>query len=360
MSVISGDGGRRSRRGYAYQDAVTLLDCLDMHNGLFDEVGFEELDDITCTSNNNTTYRQVKTKEDGARHSISTICSPEIKKYPETSILGRLFSNKPVTQGSRFCLVLNETPTRDLAAFRIERGASRGQISNRYCDDIAKRLKELPLPDGLTIWWYIDRFEVFVESRTIEDVERALLSRLAEPVAKLLGMKPLFSELDDVLIRLSTLVARDARSFRPRRWTASFFAERLQEAVTRVTGRRPDGSVEPLQPLADKLRPASIPPDEAQAQVEAMLGYRRRYRSAVGQEREMLDAISDNVFAVCAHISAQRRSGAIADGPPAYSATINAINNLQFPNLGYISFSEKLAALSDVTARCRNRYSDAS
>lgn len=358
--MIPGDGGRRSRRGFAYQDAVTLLDCLDMHEGSFEEVGFEDIDDIICTIGGHTTYRQVKTKEDGTRHSISTICMPEKKQQPQTSILGRLFLNKPLTDGARFSLILNETPTADLGAFKIERGDVRGPVREKHCRDIANRLKNLTLPDGITIEWCIGRFEVLIEPRTIEDVEAKILNRLVEPVTKLLGAPPLYSELVDILIGLSVLVARDAWAPTPHRWNTVLFAARLQETVTRFTGIRSDGSVEPLPSLADKLRPAGIPIQEAQAQTETMLRYRRRYRSAIGQEREYFDTLNDHVYAVCTQISADRRAGKFVDPRTAYAATIKEVSMLQPMGTRSIPLPDKLAALSDVTARCQNRYSDES
>lgn len=358
LSVVPSDGGRRSRRGYAYQDAVTLLDCLDMHEGSFDEVGFEDLDDIICTVDGNTTYRQVKTKEDGTRHSIATICTPEKKGKPETSILGRLFSNKPLTEATRFSLLLNETPTPDLGAFETERGDVRGAVPDQHCRDIADRLSALALPNGITIDWCVARLEVLLEPRTIEDVEAKLLTRLNEPVTKLLGALPLHSELVEILIGLSFLVARDARARNPKRWGAALFAEKLQETVTRSTGTRSDGSVEPLPTLAEKLRPAGIPIQEAQAQTEAMLRYRRRYRSAIGQQRDYFDTLNDHVYAVCTQKSAERRAGKFEGPVGAYAATIEAVSQLQPKEVKAIPLPDKLAALSDVTARCQNRYSD--
>ncbi|MFM9458404.1 dsDNA nuclease domain-containing protein [Streptomyces europaeiscabiei] len=64
MSAAPADGGRRSRRGFAYQDAVTLLDCLDMHEGLWTQVSWEDLEDIVCRDGDAPAYRQVKTIEE--------------------------------------------------------------------------------------------------------------------------------------------------------------------------------------------------------------------------------------------------------------------------------------------------------
>lgn len=360
LGVSAADGGRRGRRGFAYQDVVTLLDCLDMHEGAFDEVGFEDLDDIVCAVNGHSIYRQVKTKEDGNRHSLATVCRPEIKGRVETSILGRLFSGKPITEGTRFNLLLNETPTPDLGGFSNGRGATRGAVPEEPRQEIAERLKDLALPDGVTISWCVDHFDVLVEARTIEQVEDAAIRRLKIPVAHVLGQQPLMDELEEILSRLVSLVSRDARAPQPRRWNAALFAEHLEAVVTRVTGRRPDGGTEPLQSLASKLAPAGVPAEEAIAQRDLLLDYRRRYRAAVGGERATFDALNDGVFAVCLEISAKRRAGAIDEGRAAYAATVQAVVGLELSSPEVVSSSDKLAALSDVTARCQNRYSDAS
>lgn len=357
-ALTPGDSGRRSRRGYAYQDAVTLLDCLDMHNDLFDEVGFEDLDDIMCLLHGNPTYRQVKTKEDGTRHSLATICAPEKRDQFETSILGRLFLNKPLTADTRFSLVLNETPTPELGAFCIQRGDPCGSAPEGYQQYIANKLGALPLAEGKDIYWYISRLDVIIEPRTIDEVEQKLLKRLVEPVAQLLEAPPLYSELVEILIGLSTFVARDAWAPASTRWDASLFAAKLQSLVTWATGRRSDGTIEPLPSLAEKLRPAGIPPQEALAQTDAMLRYRRRYRSSVGQEREYFDTLNDHVHAVCTQVSADRRASRTLDAPATYAATVARVSIIEPYDGKPVPLPDKLAALSDVTARCQNRYTD--
>jgi hypothetical protein len=352
------DGGRRSRRGFQYQDAVTLLDCLDMHAGAYDSVGFEDLDDIVCTARDGTTYRQVKTKEDATRHTIATVCRPELKDRVETSILGRLFSGKPCTAESRFCLVVNETPQADLDSFRTERGTARGKVPQKHRDDIAKRLQDLPVTPGQSITYFVDRFEVLVEARTIEQVEDAILRRLDGPVAAVLGQPGLWRELEDVLIRLSTLLAREASQKLSRHWDAATFKAALLQAIAASTGRRPDGSTEPLQRLRSKLQPAGLTAEEAEGHLDLLLRYRRRYRSAVGGERQLLDDLNDHVFALCSEVSARRRAGHIEPGPAAYAATIHAVTREPFLPSPSLPVRERLAALADVTARCQNRYTD--
>jgi hypothetical protein len=40
--------GRRSRRGFYFQDACALLDCLDLLEGAWDCVTLEHFEDIIC------------------------------------------------------------------------------------------------------------------------------------------------------------------------------------------------------------------------------------------------------------------------------------------------------------------------
>lgn len=357
MTYPPGDGARRSRRGYAYQDAVTLLDCLDMHNGHYEEVSFEDLDDIVCRGHDFTKYRQVKTKEDAVQHSIATICKPKLKNKPETSILGRLFSSKPISESTGFCLLLNETPHSNLATFRVRRGRSRGKVAEESCREIIGRLDGLILPHGITVSWCVDRFEILIESRTIDEIEDRLWRRLIGPVTKILHMQPIPSELEDILVILGRRLTRDARAFTPQAWTATDFDLMLKEAVAKCTGINVDGTRIPLPTLATKLAPTKISEPEIQAQSAAMLDYRRRYRSAIGEERSIFKNINDHIFFACVEVSARRRAGFIPDGPVAYAETIHAIKHLNIPGVS-VSLPDKLAALTDVTARCQHRYSD--
>ena len=286
------------------------------------------------------------------------MCRPEFKNRVETSILGRLFSGKPLTDNTRFCLLLNETPIADLDAFKIDRGDVRGVVPDEDCCGLAEKLRDLDTPDGLEISWFVDRFEVMVEARTIEQVEDLILHRLEQPVSASLGQAPLLREVEDVLIRLSSLVARDAMARQPRRCDASAFEAALADAVVAATGRRTDGTTAPLQSLKSKLGPAGLTPEETAAQSDALLVYRRRYRSAVGGERAQFDSLNDHVFAICSEVSASRRAGQIAPGPIAYAATMMAVCERPLVPAREVSQPDRLAALSDVTARCENRYTD--
>ncbi|MEU3558734.1 dsDNA nuclease domain-containing protein [Kitasatospora sp. NPDC006786] len=254
MSPAPADGGRRSRRGFAYQDAITLLDCLDMHEGMWARVSWEDLEDIVCTDGDAPVYRQVKTIEEaGKRHSIADVCRPDIAKKPESSHLGKLFLGKPLPDDTRFTFIVNESPQSDLHSFVVERGQARGVIPPLITADIVNRLKGVALPDGRDIGWCVDRLEVLVEGRTIDQVEDRALRRLGPIVGKSLGQPPLITEVEEVLVWLGVRIARDALAPRPRAVDAAEFHQMLQEAIAKATGRRPDGSTAPLATLTDKL-----------------------------------------------------------------------------------------------------------
>lgn len=363
MALAPADGGRRSRRGFAYQDAVTLLDCLDMLDGKWAAVSWEDLEDILCKrADGAPSYRQVKTVEEiGTRHSISGLCRYEPKKSAASSYLGKLFLGKPLPEGTRFTFIVNETPLRDLSEFVVERHVSREPVSNSTRGNIVDRLTGVKLPDGRDIGWCVDRLDILVSARTIEQVEAEAIARLVPMVEARLGEKPLYEEVEEVMTWLiSKYIGRSALEPYPREFTTEDFGHALDESVRRSTGRRRDGSIELLTKLRDKLEPAEVPRSEAEGQHEGMLAFRRSYRSSVGSRRRAYDQLSDQVNAICTLVMAKRRAGRIAPGSEAYLETLEAI--IAMPEIASRQFSlaEAHAVLSDITARCQNRYSDAS
>ncbi|MGJ5797480.1 dsDNA nuclease domain-containing protein [Streptomyces griseorubiginosus] len=362
MSLAPADGGRRSRRGFAYQDVVTLLDCLDMLDGCWTAVSWEDLEDILCHRGDAPVYRQVKTIEEaGVRHSVASVCRPESpKKSVDTSYLGKLFLGKPLPDGTRFTFIVNETPQRDLFEFAVERSQSREPVSAAVRDDAISRLKGLSLPDGRDVAWCIDRLDVLVEARTIEHVEGEVLQRLAPLVRACLGQEPCITEVVDVMTWLiADCISRQARALRPRHFTADEFRAALEECVRKVTGRRQDGSTELLMPLQQKLRPAGVPDTEAEGQHDAMLAFRRRRRSSIGARRQQFDDLADKINSICTVTMAKRRGGLLEAGPAAYLATISAVSEMPEVAGGHVSLTDALAVLCDITARCQNRYADA-
>ncbi|UUS34034.1 DUF4297 domain-containing protein [Streptomyces changanensis] len=367
MTLAPADGGRRSRRGFLYQDAVTLLDCLDMLDGHWTAVSWEDLEDILCHRGTEPVYRQVKTIEGaGKRHSVADVCRPDPTKKlenrtPETSYLGKLFLGKSLPEGTRFTLIVNETPAQDLYEFACERGGTREPVSEKTRDAVIEKLDGLILPDGRDVGWCVDRLDVLVTARTSEQVEDEARRRLAPLVRTYLGEDPIVTEVDEVLKWLvSVHIGRSAAELRPRRHTVEDFRAAFEEAILRVTGQRRDGGLERLMTLQEKLRPAGVPEAEAERQHEAMLAFRRTRRASLGSKRQGYDVLSDKIFAICQLTAARRRAGRIDAGPPAYLATIDAVCELPEVVAGEVPINEALAVLSDITARCQNRYEDAS
>ncbi|GAB2767762.1 hypothetical protein GCM10027072_78580 [Streptomyces bullii] len=169
------------------------------------------------------------------------------------------------------------------------------------------------------------------------------------------------AEVDEVLKRLiSVHIGRKAAELRAVRHTVEDFRAVFEDAVQRVTGQRHDGGMERLITLQEKLRPAGILAEEADRQHEAMLAFRRHQRSSLGAEKQRLADLSDKIYAICQVTAMQRRGGLIEAGEPAYRETMQAVCRLPEVVANEVPLSHALAVLSDITARCQNRYEDAS
>ncbi|MDQ0305818.1 hypothetical protein J2S46_000374 [Kitasatospora herbaricolor] len=340
---------------------ITLLDCLDMHEGMWTQVSWEDLEDIVCTKGEAPVYRQVKTIEEaGKRHSVADVCRADIPKKPESSYLGKLFLGKPLPTDARFTFIVNESPQADFHAFVTERGVPRGHVPLETRADIVKRLNGVVLPDERDVGWCVDRLEVLIEGRTISEVEDRALRRLGPIVGQKLGQPPLTTEVEEVMVWLGVRIARDAMTPQPRALMAAEFHDMLQAAIAKATGRRPDGSTAPLTKLANKLAVAGISAEEAEAHQENAFKYRRAWRAGLAPMREQMDEFADEVYAVCSRVMAERRAGRIPAGSEAYFETLSRVESLPAVSSGTVSLARAHAVLADITARCQNRYADAS
>ncbi|MFF1594700.1 dsDNA nuclease domain-containing protein [Streptomyces sp. NPDC058286] len=367
MTLAPADGGRRSRRGFLYQDAVTLLDCLDMLDGLWTSVSWEDEEDILCHRGDAPAYRQVKTVEGANKgHSIADVCRADPSKKPEnrtaaTSYLGKLFLGKELPDGARFTLIVNRTPAATLYPFVCARGAEPQPVAGSSRDEVIERLGDLELPDGRDVSWCVERLDVLITARTVDQVEREAFQRLHPLIRDYLGQEPLVPEVDNVLQQLiSVYIGRGATEPVPRRHSTDDFRRVLEDSIRQATGRRRDGTTERLTTLQEKLRPAGVPEAEAERQHESLLAFRQTRRRSVGLSAQRLDALSDKVYAICQITSMRRRSGLIEAGQAAYAATVEAILAMPEVASGDVAVSDALAVLSDITARCQNRYEDAS
>jgi hypothetical protein len=87
---------------------------------------------------------------------------------------------------------------------------------------------------------------------------------------------------------------------------------------------------------------------------------RRRRRASIGTRRQQLDDLADDVHALCTVTMAERRSGLIPPGSDAYQATVLKVAQMSQVADRTYNLVDALATLSDITARCLNRYVDAS
>ncbi|WP_405566592.1 hypothetical protein OG317_00090 [Streptomyces sp. NBC_01167] len=122
----------------------------------------------------------------------------DAKRTADTSYLGKLFVGKPLPEGTRFTLIVNETPAVDLYPFACERGGKRDPVSSEVRAKVVGKLAGLSLPDSRDAGWCVDRLDVLITARTTEHVESEAHRRLVPLIKNYLGQEPLVSEVDEV------------------------------------------------------------------------------------------------------------------------------------------------------------------
>ena len=140
-----GQSARRSRRGYYYQDLVSLGFCIDMLSGEWDHVTPDGDEDVVCVAADpaKVTYVQVKTEESAGQHwTVSKCTRPDIVGRPETSVLGRLFVGKPLPDESTFILLTNEGVSDSSRPLTV---VDRGSTADELLRKLEQRLTPLDL-----------------------------------------------------------------------------------------------------------------------------------------------------------------------------------------------------------------------
>jgi hypothetical protein len=333
-----------------------------MLQGHWDEVVCEGDEDITCTKRNppRCWYRQVKTVEDPRRlWSPAMLCQSETGGNIQTSVLGRLFTVKPMPDDARFVLVLNENVNDDLRSLVVRDRASRHQESPELLKHLEERLAELAPAGNRSIRWCLERLHIEVRGRTIEDVENKARSRVNDLCREIRTYALLMDEVEDILVDLLGVVAASSKAEEPIPLTSAFFKERVVSSVERRAGMLLDGTMSAPEAIGEKLDKAQLTSSEIQHAREMHLTFAGWCRQAVGDRKQLLIALTDSVFMACQGVSADRRSGIISDGLPAYKATLGAVRRaFDEENFGArgATMSEAWAALANITARCRHRY----
>lgn len=139
MTGIPGRSARRSRRGYCV-DPLNLPDlwalhcCIEMLEGLWTSLTSDGHEDVTCENSGESRicYVQVKTEEhpDGV-WTVAKLCQADGGGV-ESSILGKLFVDKPLPDGARFELVGNVALNRELAPLEPQAVVDRRPVEAEF------------------------------------------------------------------------------------------------------------------------------------------------------------------------------------------------------------------------------------
>lgn len=299
-----------------------------MLQGDWDDVICEGDEDITCTKRNPSRcwYRQVKTVEHPSRlWSPAMLCQPDTGGKVHTSVLGRLFTVKPMPDDARFVLVLNENVNDDLRPLVLHDGAVRGQGSPELLENLENRLGKLTPAGDRSIRWCLERLHIEVRGRTIEDVENKARSRLNALCREIRTYALLVDEVEDILVDLLAVVAALSKAEEPIPLTPVSFGERVITSVERRVGVLLPGTTIASEAIGEKLTKAKLTPSEIDHAREMHLSFAGWYRRAVGDRKQLLVALADSVYMACQGVSADRRSATISDGLPAYKATLAAV-----------------------------------
>lgn len=356
------EGGRRSRRGYWYQDLYALGRYLDLIDGTWDTVTVESDEDIVCEktgANAIVRYEQVKTVEGPDQlWSMSTVCSPETG-HPERSILGKLFVGKPLPNGTQFALVLNENVNPTLKVLAVPREDRDVEAVRTAAAGASKALAGVSPQDDRTVEWCVERLEVDVRERTTDALEDSLIRRIDALVANTHGVHLLGEELDDVLGHLMDGLQADARDRKRRAVDQSEIERRVADACARVQGTSPAPTSGDSSRLREKLRVAGLDPDEIEHCVEMHLSHRMAVRSADPRRKKEIQQLVDEVFVECVQAALDRREGRVAAGAPAFRDTFARVRTHyeqgDFQSRGF-ALADLQRAVHDITSRCRHRY----
>lgn len=69
-------------------------------------------------------------------------------------------------------------PAADLYQFVCDRGLNPQPVTGASRERVLERLAELTFPDGRDLAWCVDRLDVLVTARTVEQVEQEAFQRL--------------------------------------------------------------------------------------------------------------------------------------------------------------------------------------
>ncbi len=327
-----------------------------MLEGRWDSVLPEGEEDVVCQAEDESSLAQVKTVEDPTQlWTASLVCRPETPGRIDTSILGRLFTGKTLSDETRFLLVTNERVGRDLRPLTSLDGGNRTGIE----DDVVTRLEGLAL-DGRDVRWCVERLMIEECENTADGLEAQVERRLAF-VSAGRGFPLLPNELSELLDKLLLHVQERSRDRQASPIKRDDLETLLDEWADRIQADTSSNMQSPDEALRPKLEAAGLDPEEIRRCEDMRIRFSRRRRAAVGRERTELDALVDEIAMACLGVKARRNAGDIEPGLGSVEAALASVTELHGQR-GWdardISLATAYGALHDVTGRCQNRYVD--
>jgi hypothetical protein len=356
VTGIPGRSARRSRRGYYFQDLWALHCCIEMLEGIWTSVTSDGHEDVTCENSSESLicYVQVKTEEhpDGV-WTVAKLCQPDGGGV-ETSILGKLFVDKPLPDGARFELVGNVALNRELAPLEPQAIVDRGPVEAQ----IARRLVGLTLADRRSVSWCLERLTVRQVGATAESLEDRVLRLLGRYLSEReLGL--LAHETEELLAILISMITTAARAHAATPLERAVASAEVDRHASRLIQATQAGTSPISESLADKLRKAGLDEEQIDALQAAKFSYSRGYRTALTPTTRVLDQLADEIRMRCVSLTLAMREGTIQPGAEMWEATRRAVEQMHrdgsWDSRG-IPLSQAFGALHEITDRCHHRY----
>lgn len=318
----------------------------------------ESAEDVVCDSapSQERRFGQVKTVENPSQlWTPARLCQPERAGEPETSILGRLITEKDFPESCVLILATNERVSPDLRPLVHGSTGDRSAISA----ELERRLSGAQ-PRGRSLRWCVDRFWIEECENTADGLE-AQIHRLVGLAASSHSRPLLTQEVDALLDRIVSFVQRRSREHLHQRIEREEFESQFVTWAEEISLQTEVHMTSPDESLRAKLTAAGLDNAEISGFEGMRFRFSRARRAAVAVERTSLDEVADEIAMACIEIRHGRQAGTTEPGLASLQATLAKVESLHsargWDDKG-ISLSLAYGALHDITGRCQNRYVD--
>jgi hypothetical protein len=331
--------------------------CLKMIGGDWSSVTADGDEDITCVRDGPQVveYAQVKTEEfPTTPWSVASLCEPERGADRSTSILGRLFTGKPLPEAVRFRLIGNVQLQRVLRPLTPEGQGSRAEVETA----IVARLGALRVSDGRTVRWCVERLVIEHVAGNADALE-AMVVRELEFAALHQGIGLFAHEAASVLEGIIAFVQGTARSVAPAPILVAQMIDEFRRRAAAAISASAAAQAPGAPTLAEKLAAAGVSIEQIQWMQGVHTQFVHAYRSALPSMVATFDNLVDEIRLACVALGLRRREGAIQGGAEMFDRTIAAVRDLHEAGAWATRGVPLLLAhgmLHDITARCQHRY----